>query len=46
MLKLAECRMKLNKPAEARAVYQKIVSRFPGTAAATAAQGRLTQLQR
>lgn len=45
MLKLAECRMKLNKPAEARAVYQKIVSRFPGTAAADQAQGRLTQLR-
>jgi tol-pal system protein YbgF len=46
MLKLAECRIKLNKPAEARAVYQKIVARFPGTAAADQAQGRLTQLQR
>lgn len=45
MLKLAECRIKLNKPGEARAVYQKIVSRFPGTAAATQAQGRLTQLR-
>jgi tol-pal system protein YbgF len=45
MLKLAECRLKLNKPAEARAVYQKIVSRFPGTAAADQAQGRLTQLR-
>jgi tol-pal system protein YbgF len=45
MLKLAECRMKLNKPAEARAVYMKIVSRFPGTAAADQAQGRLTQLR-
>ena len=45
LLKLAECRIKLNKPAEARAVYQKIVSRFPGTAAATQAQGRLTQLK-
>lgn len=46
MLKLAECRLKLNKPAEARAVYQKIVSRFPGTAAASQAQGRLTQISR
>jgi tol-pal system protein YbgF len=45
MLKLAECRLKLNSPKEARAVYQKIVSRFPGTAAATQAQGRLTQLR-
>ncbi|MBK7858612.1 MAG: tetratricopeptide repeat protein [Archangiaceae bacterium] len=45
MLKLAECRIKLNKPQEARAVYQKIVSRFPGTAAASQAQGRLTQLR-
>ncbi len=45
MLKLAECRLKLKKPAEARAMYQKIVSRFPGTAAADTAQGRLTQLR-
>ncbi len=45
LLKLAECRIKLNKPEQARAVYQKIVSRFPGTAAATQAQGRLTQLR-
>ena len=45
LLKLAECRIKLNKPEQARAVYQKIVSRFPGTAAASQAQGRLTQLR-
>jgi tol-pal system protein YbgF len=45
MLKLAECRMRLNKPAEAKAVYEKIVANFPGTAAATAALGRLTQMR-
>jgi tol-pal system protein YbgF len=41
MLKLAECRLKLNRPREARATWEKIVSGFPGTAAATQAQARL-----
>jgi TolA-binding protein len=45
MLKLAECRLKLNRPAEARAVYQRIVANYPGTAAATAAQTRLPSLR-
>lgn len=44
MLKLAECRLKLNRPREARATWEKIVSSFPGTAAATAAQARLASL--
>lgn len=41
MLKLAECRIKLNRPREARATWEKIVTGFPGTAAATQAQARL-----
>ena len=41
MLKLAECRLKLNRPREARATWEKIVSGFPGTNAATQAQARL-----
>lgn len=42
MLKLAECRLKLNRPTEARATWQKIVSTFPGTSAAAQAQARLS----
>ncbi len=41
MLKLADCRQRLNKPREARATWEKIVSNYPGTAAATQAQSRL-----
>jgi tol-pal system protein YbgF len=41
MLKLADCRLKLKGPREARATWEKIVSGFPGTAAATQAQARL-----
>ncbi len=44
MLKLGECRVRLNKPADARVVYQKIVSSYPGTTAATAARARLSSL--
>lgn len=44
MLKLAECRVKLNRPREAKATWEKIVSSFPGTAAATQAQARLASL--
>lgn len=44
LLKLGECRVRLNKPADARVVYQKIVSSYPGTTAATAAKARLTSL--
>jgi tol-pal system protein YbgF len=44
MLKLAECRLKLNKPADAKSVYQKIVASYPGTPAATTAQARLSSL--
>jgi tol-pal system protein YbgF len=42
MLKLAECRVKLNRPTEARATWQKIVNSYPGTSAAAQAQARLT----
>ncbi len=41
MLKLADCRMKLKGPREARATWEKIVANYPGTAAATQAQARL-----
>lgn len=44
MLKVAECRFKLNRPLEAKATWEKIVAGFPGTAAATAAQQRLASL--
>lgn len=44
LLKLGECRVRLNKPADARVVYQKIVSSYPGTSAATAAKARLSSL--
>jgi len=44
MLKLAECRFKLNRPQDARATWEKIVAGFPGTAAATAASQRLASL--
>lgn len=44
LLKLGECRIRLNKPADARVVYQKIVSSYPGTTAATAAKARLSSL--
>jgi tol-pal system protein YbgF len=44
MLKLAECRVRLNHPADARTVYQKIVVAYPGTSAATTAQSRLSSL--
>jgi tol-pal system protein YbgF len=44
MLKLAECRFKLNRPQDAKATWEKIVAGFPGTAAATQAQQRLASL--
>jgi tol-pal system protein YbgF len=42
LLKLAECRARLNRHADARATWEKIVSTYPGTQAATTAQARLT----
>lgn len=43
MLKLADCRARLNKPKEARATWERIISNYPGTSAATQAQQRLAQ---
>lgn len=44
-LKLAECKMRLGRPAEAREAYEKIIRQYPGTAAAVQAQGRLASLK-
>ena len=41
MMKLAECRSRLNRQADARATWEKIVVNYPGTQAATLAQSRL-----
>jgi TolA-binding protein len=46
MLKLAECRMRLKQPTEARALLARVVSSFPGTPAATEAEARLARLPR
>lgn len=46
MLKLAECRMRLKQPAEARALLARLVTSFPGTPAATEAQARLGRIPR
>lgn len=46
MLKLAECRMKLNQTADAKALYARVVESYPGTPAANAAQARLSSLPR
>lgn len=42
MLKLADCRVRLNRTREARATWEKIVTNFPGTTAASQAQARLS----
>ncbi|MFE8597487.1 tetratricopeptide repeat protein [Archangium violaceum] len=44
MLRLAECRMRLNQKDDARALYTRILTQFPGTAAATQAEQRLASL--
>lgn len=44
MLKLADCRVKLNKLQQAKATWERIVNGFPGTAAASQAQARLASL--
>jgi TolA-binding protein len=41
MVKLAECRARLNRQAEAKATWERIVANYPGTQAATLAQSRL-----
>ena len=45
MMKLAECRMRLNRPADAKALYVQVARSFPGTLAANQAQARLTSLR-
>ncbi|MEW6434274.1 MAG: tol-pal system protein YbgF [Myxococcota bacterium] len=42
MLKLADCRLKLKQPREAKITWERIVQNYPGTAAATQAQARLS----
>lgn len=44
MLRLAECRMRLNQAADAKVLYTRVVTQFPGTAAATQAEQRLAAL--
>ena len=46
MLKLAECRVRLNQTADAQALYARVVESYPGTPAANAAQSRLAALPR
>lgn len=44
LLKLAECRSRSNKPAEARALYSEVARSYPGTAAANQAQAHLASM--
>lgn len=44
MLRLAECRLRLEQKDDARALYTRILTQFPGTAAATQAEQRLASL--
>ncbi|WP_336785040.1 tetratricopeptide repeat protein [Archangium sp.] len=44
MLRLAECQLRLNQKDDARALYTRILTQFPGTAAATQAEQRLASL--
>lgn len=44
MLKLGECRLRLNQTTAARDVFQKVVASYPGTPAAQSAQSRLASL--
>lgn len=46
MLKLAECRIRLKQPAEARELLARLVTSFPGTPAATEAEARLARIPR
>jgi TolA-binding protein len=46
LVKLAECRSRLNRQADARATWEKIVANYPGTQAATLAQSRLASASR
>ena len=44
MLRLAECRIRLNKLGEARRLYTQLLARYPGSAAAAQAEQRLGSL--
>ncbi|PTL78280.1 tol-pal system YbgF family protein [Vitiosangium sp. GDMCC 1.1324] len=44
MLRLAECRLRLDQKDDARALYTRILTQFPGTAAASQAEQRLASL--
>ena len=44
MLRLAECQLRLEQKDDARALYTRILTQFPGTAAATQAEQRLASL--
>jgi TolA-binding protein len=46
MLKLAECRVRLKQPAEARALLARVMTTFPGTPAAVEAEARLARIPR
>ena len=46
MLRLAECRARLAQPDLARALYTRVLTQFPGTAAATQAEQRLAALSK
>jgi TolA-binding protein len=45
-LRLAECRERLKHTADAKALYTRVVTRYPGTAAATQAEQRLSVMPR
>lgn len=44
MLHLGDCRVRLNQKEDARSLYAKLISAYPGTAAANKAQKRLSQI--
>jgi tol-pal system protein YbgF len=46
LLKLGECRARLNQKDEAQKLYVQVTEKYPGTAAATQAQERLGMLER
>jgi tol-pal system protein YbgF len=44
MLRLAECRVRLNQASDAKALYTRVVLNYPGTAAASLAEARLAAM--
>lgn len=44
LLKLADCRLKQNQKDDARALYARLISTYPGTSAATVATERLSRI--